>query len=381
MGRPRKEKPNHTSGMYEVKITIGKTFDGKLVRKSFYSNVSKADARAKAEEYKVNRAVQEITGEVAGKSPSFDKVAEEFYEIKKGTIKNSTLHFTYDIPIHTYLIPYFGRREINSIRKNDIEIYLKKTKQQHDLSDETIRKHYICMNQIMKNAYENGLINRNPCTGIKMQTAQKSVKRTYTAEQTGMVLDYCQCHLFGLDVFLMLSYGISRSELLGLMWDDIDFENMTLAINRGVVEAKNPSTGKTELIIGKPKNEFRQRVMPIDERTACLLREQQAACQNADFVIPNKNGGACFPTTWYDRHYKTFMRDMQAYYASCGIDIPVLNPHELRHTRTSLWVNDDVNLYAVASIMGWADLKMLRKRYAHPDIERLRNAITPQNSK
>ena len=53
MGRPKKEKPNH-GNLYEVKITVGHTFDGKLIRKSFYSTVSKADAKAKAEQYKIS---------------------------------------------------------------------------------------------------------------------------------------------------------------------------------------------------------------------------------------------------------------------------------------------------------------------------------------
>ena len=69
------------------------------------------------------------------------------------------------------------------------------------------------------------------------------------------------------------------------------------------------------------------------------------------------------------------MTDMVDYYAAYNISVPALNPHELRHTRTSLWVNDDINLYVVASVMGWADLKMLRKRYAHPDIEKIRKAL------
>jgi hypothetical protein len=44
MGRPKKEAPNH-GGLYEVKVTIGKGIDGKTIRKSFYSPVSKRDAK------------------------------------------------------------------------------------------------------------------------------------------------------------------------------------------------------------------------------------------------------------------------------------------------------------------------------------------------
>ncbi len=374
MGRPKKEKPNK-QGLYEVKVTIGKNFDGTLIRKSFYSTISKADAKAKAEQYKINQALQEVTGENYNVAPIFSKVANEFLELKKGTIKNSTYNFTYFIPADKYLIPYFGNRRISDIRKNDIELYLKKIKKQYDFSTETVRKHYICLNQIFKNAYENGIINRNPCTGIKLQNVQKSSKRVYTPEESELVLEYCPYHRYGLSVHLMLSYGISRSELLGIRWKDVDLENSVIEINQGVVEAKNPDTGKTELVIGAPKNEFRQRTIPISAETMHLLMQQIYNFPDAEYVICNQHGKVCTPSTWHERHYKVFMQDMKEYYDNYDIEIPMLNPHELRHTRTSLWVNSDVNLYAVASVMGWADLKMLRKRYAHPDIDKIRNAI------
>lgn len=31
MGRPKKEKPNRKDGCYEVKVTVGKNFDGTLI--------------------------------------------------------------------------------------------------------------------------------------------------------------------------------------------------------------------------------------------------------------------------------------------------------------------------------------------------------------
>lgn len=55
--------------------------------------------------------------------------------------------------------------------------------------------------------------------------------------------------------------------------------------------------------------------------------------------------------------------------------LPILNPHELRHTRASIWVNEGKNLFAIADQMGWSDLDMLRKRYAHGDINQLRKQL------
>ncbi len=295
--------------------------------------------------------------------------------MKKGSVKNSTYNFTYQIPVEKYIMPYFGRKNISAIRRNDVELYLKKTKKRYDLKDETIRKHYICLNQIFNNAFQNGWINRNPCVGIKFHTTQKSDKRTYTDEEALLVLEYCQYHRFGIDVHLLLTYGMSRSELLGIRWEDVDVDNAIIEINQGVVEAKNPDTGKTEVVIGEPKNEFRRRSIPIYATTIELLKQHRCNRPNSEYVICNTRGGVISPSTWDDRHYKVFMSDMMAYYKSYDIDVPKLNPHELRHTRTSIWVNSDVNLFAVATVMGWADLKMLRKRYAHPDIEKIREAL------
>ena len=45
MPRKKKEQPNRADGLYEVKMTVGKKMDGSPIRKSFYSHVSKDDAR------------------------------------------------------------------------------------------------------------------------------------------------------------------------------------------------------------------------------------------------------------------------------------------------------------------------------------------------
>ena len=84
MGRPKKEKPNHASGMYEVKITIGHTFDGKPIRKSFYSSVSKSTAKAKDEQFKIDQAVSMQTDTpFVSKKECFDTWAIKWLETYK----------------------------------------------------------------------------------------------------------------------------------------------------------------------------------------------------------------------------------------------------------------------------------------------------------
>lgn len=120
---------------------------------------------------------------------------------------------------------------------------------------------------------------------IKLTSNKKaSEKRTYTKEQSELVLKYSTTHRFGLGINLMLEYGISRSELLGLMWCDIDFDNKLMYINRGVTDVQNANTGKMQIVIGEPKNDFRKRVIPIKDETVNLLLENK---KNSNFVICN----------------------------------------------------------------------------------------------
>ena len=41
----------------------------------------------------------------------------------------------------------------------------------------------------------------------------------------------------------------------------------------------------------------------------------------------------------------------------------------------SLWVNSGKNLFAIAEMLGWSDLNMLRKVYGHADIQQLRKEL------
>ena len=56
-------------------------------------------------------------------------------------------------------------------------------------------------------------------------------------------------------------------------------------------------------------------------------------------------------------------------------DVPELSPHELRHTRATLWIAQGMDPYMVARLLGHSDLKMLTRIYDHTSPETLRKAI------
>ena len=57
-------------------------------------------------------------------------------------------------------------------------------------------------------------------------------------------------------------------------------------------------------------------------------------------------------------------------------ELPLLTPHELRHTRATLWIAQGISPLMVARLLGHCDVKMLAKVYDHTTVDTLREAIT-----
>jgi integrase len=73
-------------------------------------------------------------------------------------------------------------------------------------------------------------------------------------------------------VSLALSMGLRRGELAGLLWEDVDFEQLTLTIRRSVVDQ----------VVGKLKTEASQRPLPMDVRIAKLLQEWRSVSKYSE---------------------------------------------------------------------------------------------------
>lgn len=217
MGRPKKEKPNHATGMYEVKVTVGHTFDGKPIRKSFYSSISKEAAKAKAEQYKINQAVYEQTGEniIEPTAITFETWANKWLEsYKKNTVKEQTYLFTYKSNVEKYLIPYFKKARLTNIKQIDIQKYFNTVKNpinDSPLSHSVLDKHKMILKSIFDAAIDNDLCYKNPVKNIKYpHVSEKEDKHVYSRKQKEDVIAYSKKQN-RLDIIILLETGLRRS--------------------------------------------------------------------------------------------------------------------------------------------------------------------------
>lgn len=380
---PRKKQKRRSDGQYEYKATLGKSFDGKLIRKSFYSSVSLADAKRKAEAYKVEHAVAEQLGDrLAETDIAFDTWARRWLRAyKKGTVKANTYLNNYEAPIENHLIPHFGHALLRSIRPIDVRAYFKSLTDQ--LALDTQKKLRACLFQIFDAAVENDLCVKNPVTKrIQLtSTIQPAEKHTWTQAQYDTALRFAE-EQDQLALLVLMKTAITRSELLGITFDDVDVGARILHIRQGVVYAKTDDGW--QILSEGLKNKYRHRSLPIDDDLAHRFATQPRVIEYGGnvrrglppiqvrplYVFHNSHGGAFNPANWTHRVFEPFMRALH----DAHPDVPVLTPHELRHTRATLWRDAGVDLFTISRMMGHVDTRMERTRYVHDNVEQLREA-------
>ena len=155
MARPKKEEPNHGT-YYEIKSVIKDPY-GNSTRKSFYSEISKADARRKADEYKIKSAL----GRVNNREIMFSVFSDQWLETcKADSVAANTYQYTYKNSVENHLKPFFQNYAIGSIRIDDVQRFFNNKK---GCSESLLNKLKITLNAIFERAISKDLIYKNPC--------------------------------------------------------------------------------------------------------------------------------------------------------------------------------------------------------------------------
>lgn len=364
MARPKKEAPNRADGLYEIKVTVGRDIlTGKAIRKSFYSSVSKADAKAKADAY--IREQELMSYGIIQKSTDnilFKDWADKWLTIyKKPYVSENTYRITYEHSVEKHIKPYFKNAKLNDIRPIDIQklFALKKS-----LSESMLDKINMCLISIFDTAIDNDLIVKNPAKNISYKSdKQKNKKNVYSSDEIKIAKQYFS-NKFP-EVIILLCTGMRRGELVGLKWSDINFEKKSIKIDRSIADKKGGG------VIIRPPKWNSNREIPLEKEAEVALL---AISRNSEYVFPNSFNAPQSPNTLsqkLERYMIQFNKDT---------GLQKLTAHELRHTYGTELRRRGVDIYTIQKIMGHRDIKMTSELYVHNEFEELKKAIL-SNSK
>ena len=182
-------------------------------------------------------------------------------------------------------------------------------------------------------AYKTDLIQSNPADKVELPKIEKYSGQFYNQKQIENLIRVVKGDPIEFGVITASFYGLRRSEVLGLKWDAIDFENKTITIRHTVHEVT--IDGKTRIVASdttKTKSSYRSLplVKPFEEILLKMKREQEenkrlcgrCYCQDyLDYIYVNQIGEIVKPG-FVTAHFSAVLK---------ANNLPHIRFHDLRH--------------------------------------------------
>lgn len=354
---------------YRLTVSEGFDLDGKpmIHRKTVHG--TKKDA-----EVELAKFVTEVQNSLVidGKSLKFS----EFTEIWKRDYGSKKLapstYKRYCRMLETRLLPYFGHFYINKIKPTDImkfydllekdtQLVRKKgnngSKTKKPLSGKTILEHHRLLRAMIHKAVYWQLIVANPAERVQPPKARKPKRRSYDDEQTKILLENLEQlsiedTKYKVAIILTVFTGVRLGELMGLEWQDVDFKNGIISINRS-----SQYLSDMGVFTKVPKTESSIREIAIPDFIISLLEEYKLWYEeqksiygelwtDSDRLFVQADGKPMHPSTiskWFVKYVGQ-------------IGLPVINFHGLRHTNASLLVAQNIDIAVISARLGHAQI-------------------------
>ena len=146
------------------------------------------------------------------------------------------------------------------------------------VSANTVKHRHANIHKALSYAYKTDLIQTNPADKVELPTIDKFVGHFYNAAQLEEMFKIFKGDPAEFGVIAASFYGLRRSEVLGLRWDAIDFEEKTITIRHTVNETR--IDGKYTLVLAdttKTKSSYRtlSLVAPFEAILKRMKAEQE----------------------------------------------------------------------------------------------------------
>ena len=303
-----------------------------------------------------------------------------------------TTYTSYERAIIHKIVPYF---EPLHYTLQDMEQHPKYIQDfyQHELdrglTANTVIHYHANIRKCLQYAFQIGMIRSNPADRVERPRKEKFKSEIYSGEELEQLFKVIQGDPSEFGVIMAAFYGLRRSEIVGLKWDAIDFENKKISIQHTVVTAKVNGT-VTEIARDKTKTKSSCRTLPLipacEQMLNKMKKEQEQnrkvcgksyCTDHLDYIYVDPMGKRIRPD-FLSQHFPDFLVAHQ---------MKRIRFHDLRHSCASLLYANGVSLKEIQEWLGHSDISTTSNIYTHLDFSSKvssANAIVnifPENTK
>jgi integrase len=252
-----------------------------------------------------------------------------------------------------YLLPRLGNRKLSEIRAADIGDVVGRVLDS-GRGQQTALHVYNLLHKMFSDAVEyDGIIERSPVMRRDRPEVHVIERHFLKPDDSWRLLAHSRAHYLGPAIWLGLLSGLRPEAVIALRFDAVDFKRQEITIRAGYKK-------KIRSIEPYPKGK-KWKVVPMPDMLAQYLVEVRTGRTDDDFVAQSSRGGML--------SHEALLRGLKE--VCKAADVPIVTPHELRHSCTELYVAQGASEEDLRRLLTHDSLTAV-KRYLHPTSERLR---------
>ncbi|MBQ8763195.1 MAG: tyrosine-type recombinase/integrase [Clostridia bacterium] len=264
--------------------------------------------------------------------------------------------------------PYIGDIPITEITYMDIQKMINSLFDK-GYSYSTIKKAFNAVSGCLRHFRVTNQAGINPCEGVvlpKNIEHDLSDYKAFTPDQCKLIEKEAMKrhgtgslkYRYGPAILFLLYTGMRISELSALTWNDVDFKNNHIIINKNSVVVKTDGHYK-HVTQSRPKTKAGVRVIPISQKTHDMLIELKKQNGKCKYVVATANLKQPQPHT-ISRSLKDILKNI-----GISDEDHSYGVHALRHTFASMLFRNGCEVRVVSDLLGHANSKITENYYIH----------------
>jgi len=272
----------------------------------------------------------------------------EFSKVSFDIHKNDRREFTQKRYIRLYEIhiePYFKNKRMDTIKPSDLAKW--QNKLLNTISGKTVKGVRTVFYTFYEDAMKDELITKNPFTLVKSPKSECLLdKRPFPIEDIFLIIKSIPLKIrafFAIGFFT----GMRTGEIIGLKWEDVDFEDLTIRVERSRRQG-------TETL---PKTKSSVRTIDIIDSLLPYLQEHRELSSKSSIYIFE---------TYQDIPFNTCDKISSHYWKPTleKLNITYRNLYQMRHTFASLMLSNGEDILWVSNMLGHKHSSMTLDMYA-----------------
>ncbi len=305
----------------------------------------------------LNQALSEVSRGLVydDKGTTVEKHIEDWLAASKGTVRIRTWE-RYEQICRRHIVPELGHLKLRNLTPMLVQnLYREKLKV---LSPRTVQYVHVTLHRALSLAVRWNLVPRNVTDLVDPPRVLKKQVRPLTEEEVNTLFETVKGNPLEALYVLAVTVGLRKGELLGLKWNDINFDTGTLQVNRSLSITKDgpvlvpPKTAKGRRSIALSR-------IAIDAlRRHKLVQDEQKRfwATDHDLVFPNKEGEPRRSTDVINGCFERVKKKG---------DLPDIRFHDLRHTCATLLLTKAVHPKIVQELLGHSTISITLDTYSH----------------